>query len=368
MRFEVIRQGMISEREANTPTAVAAGSRCAVTREGELVCTYAVQSALGVNDFTPLLSRSRDGGKTWTEQGLIWPHLGEKFSLFGSVSASPAGDLFFYGTRTPIDQPGESFWSDASKGLKPNELFWAKSTDGGKIWSDPAIIPMPIPGAAEAPGALCLTRTGRWLACYAPYNTFDPHLAVQTDQIVVLYSDDQGKNWGHSSMLRFPEPNSGGAEAWVIELNDGRLLGTCWHVDHTDRQEYPNPYALSLDRGETWRPHRSTGVMGQSTALAAMPDGRALMVYNQRKHGERGVWLAVVRPTESDSGIEANEIVWRAETVVQRGSSAGHSSWQDFSFGEPSVTVLRDGTLLVTLWCVQPSARGVRYVHLKLIE
>jgi len=77
MRFQIIREGMVSEREPNTPTAVAAGSRCAVTREGELVCTYAVQSALGVNDFTPWLSRSRDGGKSWTEQGPIWSHLRE---------------------------------------------------------------------------------------------------------------------------------------------------------------------------------------------------------------------------------------------------------------------------------------------------
>jgi hypothetical protein len=339
-----------------------------VTREGEFVCTYAVQSALGVNDFTPLLSRSRDGGKGWTEQGPIWPDLKEKFSLFGSVSASPSGDLFFYGTRTSIDQPGESFWSDTAKGLKSNELFWARSLDGGNSWSDPVVIPMPIPGAAEAPGALCITHTGRWLACYAPYNTFDPCLAVQTNQIVVLYTDDQGKNWNYSSMLRFREPHSAGAEAWVIELNDGRLLGTCWHVDHSGRHEYPNPYALSFDRGETWRPLGSTGLMGQSTALAAMPDGRALMVYNQRKHGERGVWLAVARPTESSFEIEANEIIWRAETVLQRGTSPEHSSWRDFSFGEPSVTVLWDGTLLVTLWCIQPSARGVRYVRLRLID
>jgi hypothetical protein len=169
-------------------------------------------------------------------------------------------------------------------------------------------------------------------------------------------------------MLRFAEKGSGGGEAWVVELADGRLLGTCWHVAYEKGLEYPNPYTVSLDRGHTWTPVRSTGILGQSTGLAALPDGRALLVYNQRKHGEPGVWLAVSRPTESDFGLESNCIVWHSEQVTQHGSSAEHIEWEDFAFGEPSVTVLPDGSILVTLWCVQPSGQGIRYVKLRLEE
>src|SRR5581483_8958022 len=103
-----------------------------------------------------------------------------------------------------------------------------------------------------------------------------------------------------------------------------------------------NAYALSDDGGRTWTPTRSTGIRGQSTALAALPDGRALFVYNQRRHGEIGVWLALVQPTDTDFGIEANEIVWKAQTGTQSGSSGEHTEWEDFSFGEPSVTLLPD--------------------------
>ena len=166
-------------------------------------------------------------------------------------------------------------------------------------------------------------------------------------------------------MLRLEGADPGGAEAWVIELAHGRLLGTCWHVDHQGVHEYPTAYALSLDQGTTWQPTRSTGILGQTTALTALPDGRALFIYNQRKHGDPGVWLAVVSPTDSDFGIEANEIIWRAETTTQSGSSGELAQWEDVSFGEPSVTLLPDGTLLVMLWCVQPSGRGIRYVKLR---
>jgi hypothetical protein len=302
--------------------------------------------------------------ETWSEGQRLWPHLTQRFSIFGSVSRGPDGDLLYFGTRYPIDMPGETFWSEATQGLKDNELFWSRSKDGGRTWSEPRIIPMPIPGAAEAPGALTQLRSGRMICCYAPYNTFDPHLVVDRNQIVALHSDDQGQTWRHNSMIRFESKHSTGAEAWVIELADGRLLGTAWHLNQQDKSDHPNAYALSLDSGDTWQPTRSTGIMGQSTSLAALPDGRALMVYNQRRHGEPGVWMAVVRPTENGFGIESNEIVWRAETRTQTGTSGEHSEWTDFSFGEPCVALLPDKTFLLVLWCVQPEGQGIRFAKL----
>ena len=360
--FIPLAEGFVSRREAGTPTAVAAGPRCAVTRQGDVLCSFIVQAATGLNDFKPMLARSTDGGVTWQEQGLIWPHLIERYSIFGSISRARDGELFFFGSRTRIDKPGEPFWSDATQGLKQNELIWAHSADDGHSWSDPALIPMPIPGSAEAPGAMCVGRGGAWHACYSPYNTFDAHLAVDRNQVVYLRSRDRGRTWRHGSMMRFASPFATGAEAWVVELADGRLLGVCWNLNQEDGSDFPNACALSDDGGETWRPTRSTGILGQSTALAALPDGRALFIYNQRKHGEVGVWMATVRPTEQDFGIESNEIVWRAAKPTVSDSSAAHSNWTDFAFGEPSVTLLPDGHLLVALWCIQPDGRGIRYV------
>jgi len=364
-KFEAIAEGFVSKRQPNTPTAIAAGSRCAVPKEGDIVCTFMVQSKLGINDFKTALARSKDGGKTWTEPVLVWPHLQNSRSIFGAVSRAPNGDLFLYGSIYKIDVPGESFWSDATQGLKQNDLFWARSTDSGKTWTEPHVFPMPIPGASETAMAMCITRTGRWVCCYSPYNTFDPNVKVDRSQVVAMSSGDQGRTWKHASMLRFEDKHSTAAEAWLIELADGRLLGASWHLK--EGGDYPNAYALSHDGGLTWTPTRDTPIMGQSTALAALPDGRALFIYNQRKHGEPGVWLAIARPTEQDFGVEANEIVWRAETKTQSGTSGEHVEWQDFSFGEPSVTVLSDQTLLVTLWCVQPSGQGIRFVKLKMV-
>lgn len=354
--FETIAEGFVFR------APVACGPRCVVNSAGEILCVFMVQSKLGINDFVPLLSRSTDGGVTWTEPlALFAREVTAAWSIFCSIGPGP----FLHGIRTSIGEPGESFWSDATQGMKQNELFWSRSFNEARTWTQPSPIPMDGPGSAEAPCPLTVTRSGRWIATYSPYNTFDPSARVVRERVVVAYSDDQGLRWRHRDALQFPEAQSGGAEAWTVELSDGRLLAAAWHVDHTGSHDYPNAFALSDDFGETWTPTASTGVLGQSISLTPLPGGRVLFVYNQRKHGERGVWLAVARPTPGGFGIEYNAPAWRARVATQHDTSAGHSEWTDFSFGEPSVTLLPDGALLLVLWCIQPDGSGIRFVKLR---
>ena len=365
-QFETLNEGWVVRQDPSGPAPCAVGPRCAVARSGQVVCTYMVQSRLGCNDFRPMTARSADGGATWRDVRPMWPDLAGGWSIFGSLSRAPRGDLFFFGTRTRIDTPGEPFWSDEAQGMKQNEPLWSRSSDDGMTWADPELIPMPIPGAAEAAGPMCVTEGGRWLCCYSPCNAFDPYSQVDRGQVIVLWSDDQGESWEHTSMLRFAEPDSGAAEAWVVELSDGRLLGACWHVDLSGQRDYPNACAISQDSGATWGEVISTGIIGQSIGLAALPDGRALMIYNQRKHGEAGVYLALARPTRGDFGMEADEIIWRAATATQSGTSGDLAEWTDFSFGEPSITPLPDGTLLAALWVAQPDGAGIWCVRLRV--
>lgn len=365
MSFEILDQGMIARQPSTGPDSVAACSRCVVTSDGGLACSFAVQETLGQNDFKQVIVRSVDGGSTWTNPAYLWPHLHDDFAHIGSISQAPDGTCFISGIRIPIDEPGESFWRDETQGIKQNAMFWASSADQGRTWSDPAPIVLPAAGSAEAPGALTVTRDGTWICCYSPYNTFDPSVEVDRNQVVYLRSTDQGKSWTHGTMLRFDDAGSTAAEAWVVELADGRLLGACWHIAPHGKPDYPNAYALSHDGGLTWTPTRSTGTLGQSISLTALADGRALMVYNQRQHGDPGIRLAVARPTDDDFGVEADELVWKAEVRTQSDTSGDHDDWQDYSFGEPAVTVLPDGAFLVVFWLIQPDVRGIGYVKVR---
>ncbi len=357
--YEVVGQGFVVRGP------LAACSRVAVIGERELVCTYVTRSGAGVADYTVEQARSSDGGRTWEQHGPVWPDLAGLASMSMALSRAPSGHLLLYGTSTPVGAPGESWWDGERQALKQNDLVWAHSSDAGRKWTRPRVIPMPIPGSAEAPGPLTVTSGGRWIGVYAPYNTFDPTVVVDRNQIVAVFSDDHGRTWGHTSMLRFADPNGGGAESWVVELANGRLVGTCWNMSLATGVDEPIPFAISDDDGSTWLATHSTGIAGQAASLAPLPDGRLLIAYNQRARPDAGVWLAVARPTDADFGVERIGPAWVAERpTYSADGDSGHDSWTDFAFGEPSVTVLPDGDVLVTMWCDQPAGRGIGYVRL----
>jgi hypothetical protein len=310
-------------------------------------------------------ARSLDGGRTWESSGPIWQDLVGRASMSMALSRGRDGSLFLYGTLTPVDDPSQSWWDGERQALLDNDLVWARSRDGGRRWTRPQAIPMPIPGSAEAPGPLTVTAKGRWIGAYAPYNTFDPAVVVDRNQIVAVLSDDEGKSWRHTSMLRFADPDAGGAESWVVELSDGRLVGTAWSMSLATGEDAPIPFGISYDGGDTWTPTRSTGVIGQATALAPLRDRRVLLAYTQRALADPGIWLAVARPMDDDFGVRHLGPAWVAERPTLSGAGeSGHDEWTDFAFGEPSVTVLWDGDVLITWYCDQPSGRGVRYVRL----
>jgi len=362
--FKIVDEGFVYLAEENSDHLVACGPRCVVTSSGEIICSFMVQSGLGINDFKPVTVRSKNGSE-WGKPYFLWKEKLEKYSIFGSISIGPNGKIFFFGTRTMIEKKGESFWCEKTQGLKQNEIVYAFSTDDAYTWSDLFTIPMPVPGSAEAPGPMCITKNGSWHACYSPYNTFDPDVVVEKNQVLLLTSRDCGKTWSYTSMLKFRENYAGAAEAWVIELTDGRLLGTCWKLNLRDGTDFPNAYAISYDDGRTWTPALSTGIMGQSTALCKLDNGRALFIYNQRKIQPYGVRIAVVNPSENDFGVEVNQIVYFAEKYSTENLATSHSDWTQFNFGEPSAVVLPDKSILVVLWCIENKHSGIRYIRLK---
>ena len=362
-RIEAAGGGWVSRREPGSPGAVASGPRLAVLDNGEVVCTFMVQPALGVAGFVPLLTRSRDGGVSWDEPVAVWPERHAE-SIFCSLSRDDSGDLLLFGTSTTIATPGEPFWSAETQGMKENALVWARSADGGRAWTSPRSIPMPFPGAAEAAGPLCATRSGRLVACYAPYPTFDRSVVVERNRVASVTSDDGGASWRGGTMLAFPGRDSGAAEAWVVELSDGRLAGVAWHMSVVDGTDHPNAYALSGDSGRTWSATRSTGLNGQSASLTALPGGRVACAYNQRRIPPAGVRIAIASPSDHGFGIEADELAWAADAAVSGDGPVGHDGWTAFAFGEPASCVLPGGReLLVVLWCVQPDGQGIRWVR-----
>jgi hypothetical protein len=335
------------------------GPRLVLNSRGDILCTYMEQTKLGMNNFVPMLSVSHDGARTWIKRGPLFPDLIGKESIFGSISADVNRRLYFFGSIYKMDTPEEPFWKQETYALKSNELFWSTSQDDGNTWSAPRFIPMPVRGSSEAPCAMCITRQGKMFICYSPYNTFHD-TNVDTSKIIVMNSEDRGESWKYDILFQFEDEGCCGAEAWVTELNDGTMIGAAYQQKIDDSVDYENLLCYSTDGGISWSQTIYSGFKGESISLCPTSSNRCLLVYNQRKNGEIGVWAAEAAFTNQGVKLLSNEPIYKAETgTTVINNKAGSRDWTDFSFGEPSAMCLSDNRFLFVLWCDQTAFTGI---------
>lgn len=355
--FKTLSEGFVYHTEA--PDRSAAGPRSAVLADGTLVCSYMVQTDVGINDFVPMLSFSGDG-EHWSEGVPAWPEWIGKKSAFVSVRPMADGRYSLAGKWFPIHQPGESFWSDEAGGMKENELIFSISPDG-RSFPAPSAMKPPFYASAEQPGGLFGDEDGSLTMIYAPYPTIEKREPVITSRLVKLRSTDGGKSFVPSV---FGEAEKGitYAESWLCRLSDGRLMAASWMLGRQDGDR--DVFFLSDDNGETFDGPHLCPFNGQTMSLTPWEDGTVLIPYNQRREGDIGVWLALAKPEGNTLRLLENQPVWLAQTSTRKGSSGEFSEWTDFSFGEPHVCILPDGGLLLTFWCSQPGGKGIRFVRL----
>ncbi len=333
------------------------GPRTAVLPDGGLLCTFMINSRGGANDFTPMVSRSEDG-TNWSKAQEIWPGRKGRYSDFVSVRRGGNGLLYLAGKSWAIKEPGESFWSDTEGAMKENRLIWSVSPDG-LCFPLPNEVPLPYPGAAENPGGMLTGADGALRMLYSPYPVIGEPGASDTNCMVLLTSHDGGRSFVPRQFARVSGPCLY-AESWIEQLSDGRFFVSSWQTAGGD----PTVYFLSEDNGETFTGAIPQPFRGQSTSVTAGPDGTVYVVYNRRKEAPAGVWLALEKPRTDGAVLLDNQMIWEAAVTSKLGDT-DFSGWTDFAFGEPGITVIGDGTLLVTFWYQENGAAGIHYVRLR---
>jgi len=312
---------------------------------------------------------SKDFGKTWKSLGMMcdWSKSEKEYSERLNISRTPHGKLLALGMLYETPAAGTTYYARETGGAADTSLFFTTSDDEGITWSQPQIIAMCYPEPPEVGGVICATRQGRWLAPFAPW--LDRHGSwPNRGKAAVMISYDRGKTWTSSAaFLSDPSGTVRFQEVWVEELSDGRVVGIGWQQERSGDRDYPNAYSISLDGGESFGPTLSTGLMGQAVAMRALEGGRVAVVYN-RRHENPGVGLAIARPDHRGFNVEFDGLAWSAQSGF-RGEVKDEEAifWADFSFGEPAVEVLPDGSFFVVFWCHEKNVQGSRYCHVRLV-
>jgi sialidase-1 len=343
--IEILGSGRIDDRDSAFPSTVQLPN-------GDVLCSFSVGDGPNVGGGTDI-ARSTDNGQTWTVEGTILPATSSPATSNSlKLSLSPDGaTIYAYGARGYKDP-------DAPK---PRDRVICRSTDGGRTWSPPHIVPMPtedMPGVSH--GALPLP-SGRLLA---PAVLLPPGRLGERN--IASISDDDGDTWNdHAVVFEDPAKKKGFLEIKLAEVPSGPVVATAWTSSLEGGPDEPNSFALSYDDGATWSGPTSTGIMGQTMSAVPLGDDRLLLVY-VRRYGEQGIIAALVTFTEEAWTLHAETTIYDPNANRDaEGADSGWDEWASFEFGFPTAITLKDETQLATHWSKENGKFGVNWTRLR---
>ena len=223
-----------------------------VSRKGTLFafCEGRKNSRSDSGDIDLLCRRSEDGGRTWSNQQVIWD---DKENTCGNpcpVVDQQSGTIWLLVTWNRGDDTEAQIKANAGKDTRRVRL--SRSDDDGITWSRP----VEITQTAKQP-AWCWYATGPGVGIQLEKGASRGRLVIPCDHSVaasadnpagysshVIISDDHGETWKLGGVIS-PQVN----ECQVVELADGTLM---INMRNYDRSKTTRAIATSADCGLTW--------------------------------------------------------------------------------------------------------------------
>jgi len=238
----------------------------ATTNEGTLIAVYDNRNrARGdlPGDIDVGLSRSMDGGQTWSPMRVImdmgddpkWNYegVGDPAILVDRVT----GTIWV----AAIWSHGNRGWHGSGPGMEPEEtgqLMLARSDDDGSTWSDPINITKQVKDpkwrfVLQGPGN-GITMSDGTLVFPAQFRGENREPVNGKPFSTLIYSKDRGKTWKIGTGVKIDT-----TEAQLVELGDGSIMINC-----RDNRGGSRSVHTTTDLGKTWKEH--------PTSRSALPE------------------------------------------------------------------------------------------------
>ena len=139
----------------------------------------------------------------------------------------------------------------------------------------------------------------------------------------------------------------------ICQLTDGTLLASMKIGEAFESADGASYLCRSTDGGKTWSAPISTGIQGQASAVCAIGGEKILAVHAVRRDTDRpGTYGYVVDFSDRTWRIVDEALLW--EPVVPMIKDAKMAEIFSFlKFGQPMVSKLADGSLLMSFWYAQ---------------
>lgn len=220
-----------------------------VTTRGTLLafCEGRKFARSDTGDICLLCKRSVDGGRTWSEQQVVWDDPGHTCGNPCPVVDRTTGTIYLWMTWNRGDDPERQIIDQTSADTR--RVYMTHSTDDGLTWSEPVeytetLKPSTWTWYATGPGTgIQLERGPHAGRLVIPCDHIEAGTKARYSH--VFYCDDGGATWALGG--RTPQP--GVNECEVVELADGRLA---LNMRNYDRSQTARKVSLSADGGTTW--------------------------------------------------------------------------------------------------------------------
>ena len=275
-----------------------------------------------------IVKRSSDGGKTFSDQSVVWADGKNTCGNPCPVIDQSTGVIWMVMTRND----GADIEKDiiAGKSKERRTVWVTSSSDDGKTWSTPR----EITSEASKPDWRWYA-TGPGIGIQLERGAHNGRLVIPCDHVKlgggpdtgnshVIYSDDHGATWKIGGEA--PEPRFN--ESQIAELSDGRLMLNM--RNYRQGGDFQRGVCISDDGGETFKDLRHDPVLiepiCQGSILFA---GGALYFSNPASESKR--MALTVRKSDDDGKT------WKASKLICAGPSAysclvALAGWVDWRF------------------------------------
>lgn len=336
---------------------------------GELLALFILGEALEAADVTTVITRSRDGGRTWDLEGPLY----EKTDAdrYNSDYLKPTllndGRLMALGYNFHRTDPDQTLVNPDPEidGTRDGDNLVSFSQDGGHTWSHPRIIPRTHPELIEQSGPAIQLRSGALLGAGSLFPRWDgsnPSGCIG----VLLRSEDNGETWDDDTRF-FEDPTRryAPAEPRLCEMQDDRVVSLNWMMDHLSGTNLTNHITVSHDGGASWSGPIDTGVGGQASNLMHWEDDILLTIHCHREGQDIGLFVRVVDLAGDQWRIAEEAKIWGNAPAMKVG---GYSTMgQNLRFGQASLLRLDDGDILATHWAIE-EGQGRIHTHRLRVE
>ena len=338
----------------------------------ELLCAYQRGAALYAVDSVMARSRSKDGGKTWEDEGLIYDPAGDnrRYSYHGpTLTRLDDGSLIINATRWDRSDPDHPLFNEKTGGLEPAETVLLRSNDGGASWSAPEVVALPDGMVLTASGPIVVLKDGQWMQPFDQWHAYHEP-GPYKPRSVCLFSSDNGKTWGEPVTFGVADnPDIGHWHGRIFRRRDDRLHTQLWSANMKTSAALPLHRTIGSVDGREWTKPEPTNIPGQTNWAADLGDDCMSIIYTVRETDPPGFYGVV----STDGGKQwdlGNQIhIWDATGRDKIGIDAADAyprSHDSISYGAPTSTVLDNGDVFCTFWCTEVSVTQIKYARLRV--